>query len=535
MILAGFLIAAPLSAAASPSYAIAQEDFNIEGLLESLLTDGAEVMFANVDSEGVPGVIYGQLGIPSTALAFDNPMYDGCIAMAMISTHGEFLDLIFDLLAGGAFPGGGDGGGGFIPAQDGGFDINSILDMLGTEFNLLITVYINVAEATSLSRMANIQNHLTATFGFSFLELLNLRIDESLFPPDMDITLPFDSIDVFVRQETSGFSTAVDTMFDVMNNNGFLASIDRTFFTGADAAAGGLLAIPDMGDIVDLISTFTGDTSGVPPFFTLAQTLPFDIDGPIAVAAAGYLGDQLLSTDSTSLNVETLLGVTGTLTPLPSGNSLVVTMLPEDVNVTSITPDVPNQSFYDNDSNIVFWNSTALGPQSDYIINFEADFPPLVTIDRSFSPLSGEIGPGGSTTVTVTVTNEGDETISNLMIVDDDLAAIYDTVTVTGTTSQNVTTLAGGASTTIVYTATFTNEGGYTFTPAELTYEYDGESFFKDSIRHGFIVGSDVGGLMMDAITDGMPYTGVALGVVGLVGIYAIMGLRSGRDIAYQV
>jgi hypothetical protein len=383
--------------------------------------------------------------------------------------------------------------------------------------------------------MANIQNHLTATFGFSFLELLNLRIDESLFPPDMDITLPFDSIDVFVRQETSGFSTAVDTMFDVMNNNGFLASIDRTFFTVADAAAGGLLAIPDMGDIVDLISTFTGDTSGVPPFFTLAQTLPFDIDGPIAVAAAGYLGDQLLSTDSTSLNVETLLGVTGTLTPLPSGNSLVVTMLPEDVNVTSITPDVPNQSFYDNDSNIVFWNSTALGPQSDYIINFEADFPPLVTIDRSFSPLSGEIGPGGSTTVTVTVTNEGDETISNLMIVDDDLAAIYDTVTVTGTTSQNVTTLAGGASTTIVYTATFTNEGGYTFTPAELTYEYDGESFFKDSIRHGFIVGSDVGGLMMDAITDGMPYTGVALGVVGLVGIYAIMGLRSGRDIAYQV
>ncbi|MHA1908855.1 MAG: hypothetical protein ACW98Y_16255, partial [Candidatus Thorarchaeota archaeon] len=269
IVMVGVLIGAPLSAAASPAYTLAQGELNIEDLLESLLTDGAEVMFANVDDQGVPGVIYGQLGIPSSSLAFDNEMYDGCIAMAMLSTHGEFLELIFDLLAGGDLFGGDGGGTPYALAQEGGFDVNQILDLLGTEFNLLITVFVNVPEATSLGRMANIQNHLTATFGFSFLELLNLRIDDSLFPPDADITLPFDSIDVYIRQETHEFADAVDAMFSVMNNDGFLASIDQTYFTNADAAAGGLIAVPDMGEVIDLVSSFMSDGGTPPPFYTL--------------------------------------------------------------------------------------------------------------------------------------------------------------------------------------------------------------------------------------------------------------------------
>jgi hypothetical protein len=535
----GVLIAAPISTAANPTYTLAQDGFDINNLLESLLTDGAEVMFANIDDQGVPGVIYGQLGIPSDNLAFDNPMYDGCIAMALVSTHGEFLDIVMDLLAGGDMFGGDGNGGEFALAQDGGgFDPNSILDMLGTEFNLLITVFINVAEADSLARMAQIQAHLSTQYQFSFLELLNLRIDESLFPPDSEITLPFDSIDVYIRQETHDFAFAVDAMFDVMSDDGFLGSIDQTYFTGADASAGGLIAIPDMAEIVDLIEMFSGGDGGseAPPLYTLAQTIPFEVEGPIAIAAAGYLGEQVLSTDTTSINVENLLGVTGTLTPLPSGNSLLATMFPDSTNITSITPDVEGQSYYNSTEGVVFWNATALGPQDDYIVNFEGDFPPLVTIEREFSPASGEITPGGSTTVTVTVTNEGDEPITDLIITDAQLATIYDTVTVTGTTTVSVASLDGGASTTMTYTVTFANEGGYTFMPAELVYEYEGESFFKDTMREGFEVAPDVGGLMYDAIMDGMPYTGVALGVVGLVGIYAIMGLLKNRDgPTYQV
>ncbi|MFW9850766.1 MAG: hypothetical protein ACFFF4_16690, partial [Candidatus Thorarchaeota archaeon] len=300
--------------------------------------------------------------------------------------------------------------------------------------------------------------------------------------------------------------------------------------------AGGLLAIPDMADIVELINTFGGNTTELPPFYTLAaQTIPFQVEGPVAIAAGGYIGEQLLSTDSTSIHIEDLLGVTGTLTPLSSGNSLVVARLSENANITSFSPDVEGQSYYDNVSNLVFWNATALGPQDDYIINFVGDFPPLVTIEREFSAVSGDVLPGGQVEVTVTVTNEGTDPIENLVIVDDDLASIYPTVTVTGTTSDTVATLAGGASTSVTYTVVFSNEGGYTFNPAELTYEFEGQTYFKDSLRQGFLVSSDVAGLAFDAIMDGMPYTGIALGVVGLVGIYAIMGLVRGRDVAYQV
>ncbi|MFW9849207.1 MAG: hypothetical protein ACFFF4_08700, partial [Candidatus Thorarchaeota archaeon] len=260
IVFVGVLIGAPLSAVASPTNTLAQDGPDINSLLESLLTNGAEVMLANIDDQGVPGVIYGQLGIPSSALAFDNEMYDGCIAMALISTHGEFLEMILDLLAGGDLFGGDGGGGGFALAQDGGFDPNQILEMLGTEFSLLITVFINVPETDSLSRMTSIQNHLTSQFGFSFLDILNLRIDQSLFEGS-DITLPFDSIDLYIRQETHDFTSAVNSMFSVMNQGGFLAGIDKTKITNAPASAGGLLAIPDMADIVELINTFGGNTT----------------------------------------------------------------------------------------------------------------------------------------------------------------------------------------------------------------------------------------------------------------------------------
>ncbi|MFW9907627.1 MAG: CARDB domain-containing protein [Candidatus Thorarchaeota archaeon] len=533
LLVMGFLIAAPLSAAANPTYTLAQDGVDINSLLEGLFTNGAEIIFANIDDQGVPGVIYGQLGIPSEALALTDEMYDGCIAMALVSTQGEFLNLVFELIGEGMLDGGGDGGG-FALAQDGGSPFDQIIGMLGTEFNLLINVFVNVDEATSLGRMNNILSHMTSEFGFSFVNILNLRIDESLFPPEAEIELPFDSIDVYINQETHEFDIAVDTMLDVMSPDGFLPAIDRTKFTQAFASASALIAIPDMAEVVELINSFGGGGEPVPPLFHLAQ-VPFEgFEGPIALAAAGYLGEQYLSASDTSLHVEDLLGVTGTLEPLPTGNSLVVAKLPYTLNITSFSPNVEGQSFYENESNMVIWNSTALGVQSDYIINFdEGEFPPQISIDREFSPDSTT--PGGSTTVTVTVTNEGTDPIANLSVVDDQLAAVYSTVAVTGTTSQNFASLAAGATATITYTVTFANEGGYGFAPVEISYEFDGDTYSKRSTRQGYTVEPDIGGLLWGGIMDGMPYTGVALGVVALVGIYAIWGLTKSRAGRYQV
>ncbi|MFW9920354.1 MAG: hypothetical protein ACFFED_12195 [Candidatus Thorarchaeota archaeon] len=527
--LIGFLVAAPMAAAAGST--LAQDEFGGEEFIEDLFTNGAEIMLSMIDEMGVPSAIYGQLGIPSADLMLDSAMYEGCIAMALVSTHGEFLDIVLELVGADMF-GGDGGGGGFALAQDGGFDFNSILDMIGTEFNLLVNVFVNVDAATSQSRMGSILNNLQTQFGFGFTELITLRIDESLFPPEAEITLPFDSIDLYIYQETHEFGLAVDTIFGVMNEDGFLSSIDTTVFTDANAAAAGFIAVPDMGELVELINSFAGGDGGAGALWTtLAQdgapSFLTNLTGPIAIAAAGYLGEQEFSTDSTSLNVEELFGITGNVEPFSSANSLIVTILPDHLNVTSIVPNVANQSFYDPDGNMVFWNATALGTQADYIINFVADFPPLITIERTFSPETTT--PGGSTTVTVTVTNEGDDPISNLIITDDDLATTYTTITVTGDTSDTVVSLAGGASATITYEVTFTNEGGYSFAPVEISYEYDSNTYYKDSPRQGFTVTPDVAGLFVEGLMSGMPYTGAALGVVALVGLYSIMGLVRGR------
>lgn len=538
----GFLFAAPITATASNSI-LAQDGTSGDQLFQNLLTNGAEVIYSSIDDQGVPAVIYGQLGIASDALQLSSSMYDGCMAMALVSTHGEFLNMVLGMIGGGTLSG--DSSSPYTLAQTSGgaFDPNQIIDMLGTEFNLLITIYVNVDQATSQSRMNSVVSLLSgSSFGFSFTSLFSLRLDQNTFPPDANITLPFNSIDIYIYQETHSFDVALNGMFGVMNNNGFLGSIDTSMFTNLDtapAAAAGLIAIPDMAELVSLIGGLGGDSSGGSGFFpALAQSSNnsiLDIQGPLVVAAAGYLGDQVLSSGDTSLSISTLIGSTGDISPLPNANSIIIVNLPENCNVTSISPDVPNESYFNSSEHMVMWNATALGTQPDYVINFEADFPPMVTIVRTFSP--DTVAAGGSTTVTVTVTNEGTETISNLNITDAQLAPTYSTVSVSGSTSDTIASLAGGASTTLTYTVAFTNEGGYTFYPAHLSYDYQGDTFQKSSFRQQYTVTPDMGGLLLNALQDGMPYTGIAVSIVALVGIYSIWGLvkSRGKSSTFQV
>jgi len=534
LLLIGFLALAPNSAAAT-GYAVAQDSFDPGDILNQILTGGAEVVFANIDSQGVPGVIYGQLGTPSEELGLSQEMYQGCVAMALISTHGEFLDLIFDLIGISDIFGGDDGGGGFALAQDGiPFDFNSILDMLGTEFNLLINVFLDVDQATSVARMGSIKADLSTRFGFGFTELFALRIDASTFPPDSGISLPFDSVDVYINQELHDFATAVTSYFQVMDDAGILGSVDQTKFTGATAAAAGLLAVPDMDLVMEIVGgLFGGDGGGdfLPSsIYEIAQLPSLNITGPLAVVAAGYMGEQVMSASSTEVNIGDLFGATGAIAPLTDGLSLIIANVPEEVNITSFTPDTEGLVFFEEDSSMVIWNSSGLGSQSDYILYFdEGNFPPLITMERTFSPISGSISAGGSVDVTVTVTNEGTSAITNVQIDDSGISALYTTITVAGTTSATVASLAGGTSTSITYTVTFTNEGGYTFPKALLSYTFDGTTYNKDTARDGYTVNPDAVGLLTDIIADGWPYTGVALGFVGLVGIYSIFGLVRGR------
>ncbi len=535
----GFLLVSPAVAATvfNDSYSPAQE-INIDEFLGNILEHGAELVFANIDEEGAPQVIYGQLGIPSETLGLTEPdgslteMYTGCIAMVLVATYGEMLEYIFEFIGAGFLTGNDTGG--FLPLQTDMFNLDSIMDLIGDELNMLVNVFLDVEEATSRFRINEIKSHLTNSFGFGFSELFTFRLDESFFPPEFEVQLPFQSIDVYINQLTISDEEVIDAVFDAMNMDGFASSIDQTVFETAPAAAAGLIAIPDMDALLNLIGGFTGSPPGgfvVADFFASQFDITnLTLDGPLAVVAAGYLGEQLLSTSSTDLDIfADLLGSTTDVVPLSEGLSAIIANFPHNINVTSYTPEnqAQNLTFFDAENNLIFWNATGLGTQADYNVIFNATgLPPLISIERTFSPDTCAVGQ--STTVTVTVTNDGEDPIADVVLDDTGFGVIYPDVVVTGTTTDNWATLAPGASQSISYTVAFTNEGRYTFPGAVVSYTYNTNVFTKDTSNQGFDVTPDVVGLLQQGIADGWPFTGGILGLVAVTGIYSIIGLVRG-------
>ena len=529
-LLFAFLIL-PMAASAYP--VMAQD--GPEEIIGLLLTEGAEVLVANIDENGAPAVIYAQLGSPVDALDLEAEMYDNCLALAVIATRGELLDYIFSLI-GEDFLGGGEPG--FMLSQfDAGFTPEAILDLLGSDFSLLLSVYYNLDEAVAIGKMGQVLANLAnpAVFGFSFADIIHLRIDEDFFGEGFDVTLPFEALDVFMYQVTNPFADALNAVLGGLDDSGILGNIDPGIFLAERGAAAGLLAIPDMGDLIELFNS----TMGGGGFSLAAESFfpsQFDlIDGSIAVAAAGYIGEQILTYGDTDLSIGSLVGATGSFSPMDDGLSIVMAVMPEGSNITGVSPDVEGLTMYESGSNLVMWNATGLGEVSDYIIEFESDdFPPEIVIERTFSP--GSTVPGGSVEVTVTVTNNGIIPIENIVIVDNGVGAIYSTVDVVGTTSDTVLTLAGGASASITYTVTFVNEGKYTFPNAELTYEFNAREYHKNTVTDGYDVVADPVQLLSQMILDGMPYSGAILGIVALGALFNLNKMRKGGSSGgYQV
>ncbi|MFW9798453.1 MAG: CARDB domain-containing protein, partial [Candidatus Thorarchaeota archaeon] len=488
-----------------------------------------------------------QLGVPDQQLALDDPMYEGCIVMALIATHGELLDYVLDLVGADLFNfTDGMGGNTTFMAQQfpfgtGGLDTGSIFDMLGTDFSLLINVFFDLTDADAQTNMAAIRTHLHTNFLFDFEELINLRIDEEFIEGIVGepVTLPFTGINLFIYKVTNEFENAVDSVLGVMDQSGFMASIDSAVFSEARASGAGLLAVPDMGNLMDLIEGFGGGGNVTPTSFLLSQ-MPA-LDGPVAIAAAGYIGDQRLSTNSDSLDIfEELLGKpsTGVVNGLTNGRSLVAAYLPENMNLTSYAPEnqALNITYYDPEARIVFWNATAYVDVPDYSLYFDAGtFPPLVTITRSFDPQTTI--PGGSTQVTVSVHNQGTEPIYDLNVTDTMIGTTYPaSVNVSGTQSASATQLAPGEMLNITYTVTFQYEGVYAFAPAYLDYSHGNNTYSKHTHIDGYIVSPDPIGLIEQMFWDGYPYTALLGGgvVLGAIVNIALMARGKGGG-TYQV
>jgi hypothetical protein len=83
---------------------------------------------------------------------------------------------------------------------------------------------------------------------------------------------------------------------------------------------------------------------------------------------------------------------------------------------------------------------------------------------------------------------------------------------------------------------TFDFEGVYAFAPAELEYDYGNTTFSKRTHVDGYTVSADPIGLLKSMFMDGMPFTAVMVGVVGLGAIVNIARMARGKGgSTYQV
>jgi hypothetical protein len=518
------------------------------------ILSGGEALFTYIDAEGRPVVAYGQVGFPGTDLDLTDQMYDGCLLMALLSIKGETLDYLLNTLGSTLF--GGDSGGGdnfTMPMMSslgynalqfgdgGGFDINSILDTLGDTFSLLITVYVNIDEATSNARVSQVLSHLSAApFGFTFSELLHFPMDEETVTQLFGEGAPITSINFDIQRLETPATQTIESVLGFMNDDGLLGSIDTDKFTDADGSAAALVAIPDIEELTTLFGGIGGE--GMEPSlpysqFALSQDFNFTFDEPIAIAGAGYIDEQYLESGDTDLSIGDLVGATS-FVPLPDGHSIVLCGLPPTTNITGITPDDPGLTYYEPEGGFIFWNASGLGTQPDYIVHFNSDeFPPMITVTRSFDPAI--MTSGGEVEVTITVTNDGDQPITNVTVDDSGIQSAYPNLDITGSLTQSIDEIASGDSETIDYTINFENEGGYAFLHGSVNYTYDSKDYTKKIADESYVISSGLVDSIMNLINESWPYSGMALGIVGLGAVInialAARGRGGGSGGTYQV
>jgi hypothetical protein len=140
-------------------------------------------------------------------------------------------------------------------------------------------------------------------------------------------------------------------------------------------------------------------------------------------------------------------------------------------------------------------------------------------------------------TVSVGVHNEGVDPIYNLVLEDTSIGVTYPSLGITGTQTANSAVLNAGDWLNITYTVTFVNEGGYVFFPATLNYVFENQTYSKSTHTDGYTVSPDIIGLLSQMLFEGMPFTGIIIGVVGLGAIVNIARMARGRGAggSYQV
>ncbi len=265
---------------------------------------------------------------------------------------------------------------------------------------------------------------------------------------------------------------------------------------------------------------------------------------PGAITTASWVSshrDEFYGDEYQIFDLNEFTGHTGTIDFGTSLDALqFVTMFPTDTVIHNYTPTdmtIINSTGPTAPEIVERSNSTWQAAPSipNIVINFTGDFPPGLFIEKTITP--DPLAPDQAATVTLLITNEDDETLYNIYINDTLAWALYaDTgrYTISGSMSQNITSLDPGESFSLTYHITFNTEGTYLSAPAQLVFE-DNETitYQKASLKvYVTVAYASIIDFLLALLTD-YPTSLPLLLLLGLLALYlviwtlkALFGLR---------
>ncbi len=450
---------------ATLSYSIFAEDMpNIN------ITDiRGEILGVGLLPDGSPAVALAEIGLDISGFNFENPEYEGFLGAAVINIHGTLLAKLLMKLMGNETIGNETMGD--MPQE-----IGQLINLLT---NSLIIVYMNVTKAQGESRSSTVASSFSHTLGISIQHAKDLYISIEGTP-----------LFIGIYAIRSTFTQVASGILNTFPTPGLSTNFNMDDYSqSSDSVA------------VMLIARFKEQT--------------------LSVGALGYLREQAVQGyGNHTLDIAEVAGMSE-LVPSTTAKSFVGAVI-FDGNITGT--DYPTYSMFED--HFAVFNLTDYGSAvSSYKIYFEGKYPPLITLRRVITPQT--VNSGGTVSVTVIVTNNGTEPVTNVMLDESEVLGLgnYTSVELIGNSTdlvKHVTTLNPGESFTISYQLHFTTEGTFILNSPILRYEYSGDTYYKWTPLQQITVQPNLPGLVQSAIQDYMPYSLIPFGLIGLALVFNI-------------
>ena len=441
------------------------------------------------------------------------PHYAECAVAISLFRWGDYVEVFTSLMS---FLMNDTGGGG------------SELDMIFSflEFlppNALLMIFVGGSQPEIQGWGAQISQDFTATMGVTFTRIFGLA-------------LPVSPTETFGIEAYGFYGGPSPDPMDIQGRDAFqnyMEHLGTTRHAGSELVTS-TLAEDSVGGVGVAGFLNLAALGGMSTPVSTSTKAHMQLNESITIAAwASRHEDKFFGRLGQTFDVNDFTGRTENITIGALDAFEFVMMFPGDVNITSYEPTDMFNSTTPEAVMVVrttaHWVNNASSVEN-IIVNFEGDFPPGLTIQKTLS--NDLINVGGTATVTINLTNiDPTITVTNVNVDDthswDAYRSLSSTrVTFTGSRTASWVSIAPGESVTFSYQITISGEGGYVSQRTNVTYEDDlARTWEKTSNRVYLTVGyASIFDFLITILRD-IPYSIPVLIVVALMVLYGIIWL----------